>query len=131
MRVLAGSKEPAASGGRWRGGLLSDRSQVAVEEGHDPLAGVGGRRLMVAGRTREPAHHHEDQRTAIPSSLVVIEELVPSVRVLLDVMVHTDRLQDAGEPLGGPPIGPVPGTIAADDGTGARQDALGIGILGD
>ncbi len=42
---------------------------------------------------------------------------------------YPESLQGPVEPAGGPPIGPVPCAVAADDGTGACQDALGIGVL--
>src|SRR5574341_279301 len=105
------------------------RLEVRVEERHDPLAGVLGRRLMVAGGPGEPAHHYEDERAAVSGALVVVEERVPGVRVLLDVVVHTKRRKHPVELLCGAPIGLVLGAIAGDDRAGTRQHALGIGVL--
>src|SRR6266511_2582162 len=102
--------------------------QVPVEEGGDATAGVPRRWLVVPCGPGERPHHHEDERRAVTGALVVVEERVPSLRVLLDVVVHPERLQDPVELLGGPPIGPVPAAVAADDGTGPRQDPLGIGV---
>src|SRR6266536_1752745 len=51
--VPAGSPSSPASG-----------PQVCIEEGDDPAAGIGRRRLVVAGGPGEHSHDHEDERVA-------------------------------------------------------------------
>ena len=38
----------------------------------------------------------------VPGSLMVVQERVPGLRILLNVVVHTERLQDSVEFPGGP-----------------------------
>jgi hypothetical protein len=90
---------------------------VPVEEGGDAAAGVPCRSLVVLGGPGERPHNHEDERVAVAGALVVVEERVPNLTVLLHVVVHPERLQGPVELLGGPPVGPILGAIAADDGT--------------
>lgn len=51
------------------------------------------------------------------------------LRILLDVVVHTEGLQNSVELLGGPSIGPILRAVAADDGAGACQEGLGVRVL--
>src|SRR6266571_960538 len=75
-------------------------------------------------------HHDEKDGIAVTRALVIIEERVPSARVLLDVVVYAERLKHLSEPAGGSPVGPVPGAIAGHDGTGTREEALGVVVPG-
>src|SRR5664280_251879 len=105
--------------------------EVTAEEGNDAVTGICRRRFVEAGGPIELPHDDEDRwglRRRRQGK--VIEERVSGVRVLLDVMVDTESLQGSVEPLGSPSVSPVLCTVAADDGTGARQDALDVGVLG-
>jgi hypothetical protein len=82
------------------------------------------------GWPAELPHHDEDRGGPHRRrQRQVVREGVASAGVLLDVTVHAESLQGPVEPADGPSIGSVPCTVAADDGTRACQDALGIGVL--
>ena len=74
------------------------RFEVGGEECRDAPAGVL-RRGFVKHRSRQPSHHREQDRHV--AGVVVVEEAMAGAGVLLDVVVHVGRGQDAFQPLGG------------------------------
>ncbi len=61
--------------------------QVRAEEREDAPAGVLRRCLVVSGSRHEPAQDREQDRSFVPCALVVVEELMPGLRVLLYVVL--------------------------------------------
>lgn len=46
---------------------------------------------MVAGGSRERAHHDEDDGIGVARAVVIVEERVPGAGVLLDIVIHAEQ----------------------------------------
>src|SRR5271165_1708384 len=106
------------------------RAQVRAEEREDALAGIVRRGLVVSGSGHEPSQHREQDRCLVPGAFVVVEELMPGLRVLLHVVLDPhgrQRFLQAGRRS---PQRPVPAAVARDDGARSREEADRVRILG-
>ena len=101
------------------------RLQVCVEEGDDAAAGIQ-RSLLAVARPRESPQGGEDKWRLVPRSFVVVEEPVPGARVLLDVMLDSDRRQRLLEAVRSAPERPVLGAVARDDRAGSFEEGGGV-----
>jgi hypothetical protein len=96
------------------------RAQVDVEEGEDPPPGVLGG-VMVVTRAEE-----RDQLTEDRAGVETVEEAVPGVRILLDVVVDPEVVQDSIKP-GSPTFQrAILAAVAADHRTGTGEPRTGV-----
>src|ERR1019366_3105417 len=95
--------------------------QMCVEEGCDAPASVLGRGLVVAD-PYDPQRLEHDVR-------VIVEERVPGLGVLLDVMGNAVRRQGQVEPIGGAAHRTILTAVAGND--RARADKERFDVLGD
>ena len=90
--------------------------QVGAKERQDAPAGILRRGLVVSRSRHEPAQDREQGRLLLSGPFVVVEALVPGLRILLDVVL--DPLQPSVPAPSGPPrlAATGPGAVASDDG---------------
>jgi len=87
--ILAG---PATGSG------VPGRAQVRTEERQDAPAGVVRRGLVVSGSRHQPSEDGEQDRCVVPGAFVIVEELVPGLRVLLYVVLDSGSRQRLLQP---------------------------------
>ena len=89
------------------GGLAPLRLQVRFEEREDAPTCVAPRFLVVArawrGYSEDRLQDGERERRLVSSSFVVVEEGVPGLRVLLDIVLDPDGRQCPVEAIAGAP----------------------------
>jgi hypothetical protein len=78
---------------------------------------------VVAAARDLPQQHKQGRRIR---GVVIVEERMPSVRVLLHIMVDAVRCQCSLKPAGCSSQRAVLAAVAADDRAGASQEALDV-----